>query len=112
MNIKKSRIIQIINEEVQKLFENDGSDQGITPMPLTPTPKPTAPADDLAYIEIQIIATKTKLAELEAKKAELSGKEIATTRPDPEELEREDTEWGDTDYLKRMMGANYGGGRR
>ena len=75
MNIKKSRIIQIINEEVQKLFENDGSDQGITPMPLT-------------------------------------GKEIATTRPDPEELEREDTEWGDTDYLKRMMGANYGGGRR
>tara|TARA_R110002124_G_scaffold89937_1_gene229714 strand:+ start:3235 stop:3567 length:333 start_codon:yes stop_codon:yes gene_type:complete len=108
MMIKKTRIVQIIQEEVRKQQEAHAHDDGITPMPLSPTPKPTAPTDELAYIEIQIIAAKDKLAELEAKHAELSGKEATTSQP-PEELEREDTEWADTDYFKRMMGTRYRG---
>ena len=101
MMIKKTRIVQIIQEEVRKQQEAHAHDDGITP-------KPTAPTDELAYIKIQIIAAKDKLAELEAKHAELSGKEATTSQP-PEELEREDTEWADTDYFKRMMGTRYRG---
>lgn len=36
MNIKKSRIIQIIKEEVQKLAEDDGDDSGLAPVDLDP----------------------------------------------------------------------------
>ena len=75
MNIKKSRIIQIIKEEMQKLSEDDGSDDGIAPVTLTRAPPPSAPSDELAYVEIQIRLAKDKLMELEAMRAQLAGEE-------------------------------------
>lgn len=83
MNIKKSRIIQIIKEEVQKMSEDDGSDDGVAPVSLTRTTQAPAPPDDLAYVEVQISLTKDKLVELEdklveleAKRARLAGEEV------------------------------------
>jgi|TARA_R110002051_G_scaffold166569_4_gene237348 hypothetical protein len=81
MNIKKSRIIQIIKEEMQKLSEDDGSDDGIAPVSLTRPPRPTAPSDELAYVEIQIRLAKDKLMELEAIRAQLAGEEPESPEP-------------------------------
>jgi DNA-binding transcriptional MerR regulator len=75
MNIKKSRIIQIIKEEMQKLTEDDGDDSGLAPVSLTRTTQAPAPSDDLAQIEMQIHFLEEKLAELQARRAELAGEE-------------------------------------
>jgi len=75
MNIKKSRIIQIIKEEMQKMVEDDGDDSGLAPVSLTRTTQRPAPSDDLAQIEMQIHFLEEKLAELQARRAALAGEE-------------------------------------
>tara|TARA_R110000765_G_scaffold257091_1_gene357401 strand:- start:104 stop:442 length:339 start_codon:yes stop_codon:yes gene_type:complete len=104
MNIKKSRIIQIIKEEMQKLSEDDGSDDGIAPVSLTRPPRPTAPSDELAYVEIQIRLAKDKLMELEAMRAQLAGEEPAPEGQGPiEPSGNDDTEIGNTDYMRSRL---------
>ncbi|MEO1955234.1 MAG: hypothetical protein ABGX42_01385 [Gammaproteobacteria bacterium] len=106
MNIKKSRIIQIIKEEVRKLSEHDGSDDGIAPVSLTRPPPPTAPSDELAYVEIQIRLAKDKLMELEAIRAQLAGEESEYPEDRGPVDPPEETQVGDTDYLKKAMGID------
>ena len=75
MNIKKSRIIQIIKEEVQKMSEDDGDDSGLAPVSLTRTTQKPALSDNLAQINLQIHFLEEKLAELRSRKADLAGEE-------------------------------------
>jgi hypothetical protein len=106
MNIKKSRIIQIIKEEMQKLSEDDGSDDGIAPVSLTRTTQAPAPSDDLATIEMQIHFLEEKLAELQARRAELAGEESEYPEDRGPVDPPEETQVGDTDYLKKVMGID------
>jgi hypothetical protein len=103
MNIKKSRIIQIIKEEIQKITEDDGDDSGLAPVSLTRTTPAPALSDDLAQIEMQIHFLEEKLAELQARRAELAGEESEHSEVRPTERP-EETQVGDTDYLKKVMG--------
>lgn len=75
MNIKKSRIIQIIKEEIQNMTEGHEKDHGLAPVSLTRQSQSSAPPDDLAQIEMQIYFLEEKLAELQAQRAELAGEE-------------------------------------
>ena len=106
MNIKKSRIIQIIKEEMQKLSEDDGSDDGIAPVSLTRTTQAPAPSDDLATIEMQIHFLEEKLAELQARRAELAGEESEYPEDHGPTDPPEETQVGGTDYLKKVMGID------
>jgi len=89
MNIKKSRIIQIIKEEAQKLAESDGGDQGMAPVSLTRQSQAPAPSDDLAQIEMKIYFLEEKLAELRTHRAELTGEESDASDP-PASLNTDD----------------------
>ena len=97
MNIKKSRIIEIIEEEIQKMAEID--DEGLAPVPLEKPSTWQSPSDDLAGIELEIMRLRRQLADLRRKltKAEERREELASG-------EREETELGDTDYLKKVSG--------
>jgi len=103
MNIKKSRIIQIIKEEMQKMVEDDGDDSGLAPVSLTRTTQKPAPSDDLAQIEMQIHFLEEKLAELQARRADLAGEEPEQPE-DRGPIDSEETQIGDTGYLKKVMG--------
>jgi len=106
MNIKKSRIIQIIKEEVQKMSEDDGDDSGLAPVSLTRTAPVTAPSDDLATIEMQIHFLEEKLAELQTRRAELAGEESEYPEDRDHADPPEETQVGGTDYLKKVMGID------
>lgn len=103
MNIKKSRIIQIIKEEMRKMTEDDGDDSGLAPVSLTRTAPVTAPSDELATIEMQIHFLEEKLAELQTRRADLAGEEPEQPE-DRGPIDSEETQIGDTGYLKKVMG--------
>ena len=109
MNIKKSRIIQIIKEEMQKLSEDDDTNPWLldpdTPPTLIPPPRPTAPSDELAYVEIQIRLAKDKLMELEAMRAQLAGEEPESPEGQGpiEPSGNDDTEIGNTGYMRSRL---------
>ena len=97
MNIKKSRIIQIIKEEMQKMAEID--DEGLAPVPLSKPGTWDSPSDDLAGIELEIMRLRRQIADLRRKltKAEEQREELISGT-------REETEVGGTDYLKKVSG--------
>jgi hypothetical protein len=97
MNIKKSRIIQIIKEEVQKMAEAE--DEGLAPVPLEKPKTWETPSDDLAGVELEIMRLRRQIADLRRKltKAEERREELASGA-------REDTEIGGTDYLEKISG--------
>lgn len=97
MNIKKSRIIQIIKEEMQKMAEAD--DEGLAPVPLSKPKTWETPSDDLAGVELEIMRLRRQIADLRRKltKAEERREELALGA-------REDTEIGGTDYLEKISG--------
>ena len=106
MNIKKSRIIQIIKEEIQKITEDDGDDSGLAPVSLTRTTQKPALSDNLAQINLQIHFLEEKLAELQARRAELAGEESEYPEDRGPVDPPEETQVGDTDYLKKVMGID------
>ncbi len=99
MNIKKSRIIQIIKEEIQNMAESDADDEGLAPVPLSKPRTWETPSDDLAGTELEIMRLKRQIGDLQRKlaKAEAHREELASGA-------REDTEIGGTDYLKKISG--------
>ena len=108
MNIKKSRIIQIIKEEMRKMTEDDGDDSGLAPVSLTRTAPITAPSDELATIEMQIHFLEERLAELKARHAELAGEESEQPEDEGPVEAPEETEfapvpaWVEKRYKDRM----------
>ena len=104
MNIKKSRIIQIIKEEMRKMTEDD--DSGLSPVSLTRTTQAPAPSDELATIEMQIHFLEEKLAELQTRRVDLVGEEPEQPEDRGPVEAPEETQLGDTDYLKKVMGID------
>tara|TARA_R110002020_G_scaffold162179_4_gene347666 strand:- start:141 stop:497 length:357 start_codon:yes stop_codon:yes gene_type:complete len=115
MNIKKSRIIQIIKEEMQKMVEDDGDDSGLAPVSLTPPAPVTAPSDALATIEMQIRhlegeipKLQKRLAHLQRQQGELAGEEPEAPDFTDETDPQDETElapvpaWVEKRYKDRM----------
>ena len=87
MNIKKSRIIQIIKEEMRKMTEDDGDDSGLAPVSLTPPAPVTAPSDALATIEMQIRHLEGEIPKLQKRLAHLQRQQGELAGEEPEQPE-------------------------